>query len=61
MLLTMAAILMMLRFVDRRLLSTHPFVYSLGTTALLAAAHGGHESTVRLLLEHLADVNARNM
>ena len=57
-LLTMAAMLMMLRCVVLRLLSPHPLVCSDGRTALKRAAYGGHESTVRLLLEYLADVNA---
>ena len=64
-LLTMAAMLMMLRCVVLRLLSPqiclifpHPLVCSNGYTALMCAASGGHESTVRLLLEYLADVNA---
>ena len=59
-LLTMAAMLMMLRHVVRRLLSPHPLVCSNGWTALIQAACRGLESTVRLLLEHLADVNARD-
>jgi len=59
-LLTMAAMLMMLRCVVLRLLSPHPLVCSFGYTALMYAAIGGHESTVRLLLEYLADVNAAN-
>ena len=54
----MAAMLMMLRCVVLRLLSPHPLVCSWGRTALMLAASGGHESTVRLLLEYLADVNA---
>ena len=56
----MAAMLMMLRCVVLLLLSPHPLVCSFGYTALMYAAIGGHESTVRLLLEHLADVNARD-
>jgi hypothetical protein len=54
----MAAMLMMLRCVVLRLLSPHPLVRRYGYTALMKAAQGGHESTVRLLLEYLADVNA---
>ncbi len=57
-LLTMAAVLMMLRCVVLRLLSPHPLVCRWGGTALIHAASEGHESTVRLLLEYLADVNA---
>jgi len=57
-LLTMTAMLMMLRCVVLRLLSPHPLGCRFGGTALMRAAHGGHESTVRLLLEYLADVNA---
>ena len=60
-LLTMAAMLMMLRCVVRRLLSPHPLVCRLGgpgSSALMEAAHRGHESIVRLLLEYRADVNA---
>ena len=58
-LLTMAAMLMMLRCVVLRLISPHPLVCRWsGDTALINAASGGHESTVRLLLEYLADVNA---
>ena len=59
-LLTMAAMLMMLRCVVRRLLSPHPYVFSDDWTALMKAASEGHESIVRLLLEYLADVNARD-
>jgi hypothetical protein len=61
-LLTTAAILMMLRCVVRRLLSPHPYVCSDGWNALLRAASEGHEheSIVRLLLEYRADVNAAN-
>jgi len=58
-LLMIAAMLMMLRCVVLRLLSPHPLVCSWGGgTALIEAAHRGHESTVRLLLEYQADVNA---
>ena len=57
-LLTMAAMLMMLRCVVLRLLSPHPLVCRDGYTALMQAAREGRESTVRLLLEYLADVNA---
>ena len=57
-LLTKAVMLMMLRCVVLRLLSPHPLVCRYGDTALIKAAYGGHESTVRLLLEYLADVNA---
>ena len=61
-LLTMAAMLMMmLCCVVLRLLSPHPLVCRYDTPALMMAALGGHESTVRLLLEYLADVNAANM
>jgi hypothetical protein len=60
-LLTMAAMLMMLRCVVLRLLSPHPLVCSYGYTALIEAARGGHESTVRLLVESRADVTARHM
>ncbi len=56
-LLTMAAMLTMLRCVVLRLLSPHPLVCR-GSNALMRAARGGHESIVRLLLEYLADVNA---
>jgi hypothetical protein len=49
---------MMLRCVVLRLLSPHPLVCSYGWNPLIHAAEGGHESTVRLLLEYLADVNA---
>ena len=56
----MAAVLMMLRCVVLQLLSPHPLVCSDGYTALMYAAGEGHESTVRLLLEYLADVNARD-
>ena len=56
--LMMAAMLMMLRCVVLWLLSPHLLVCSGSWTALMSAASGGHESTVRLLLEHLADVNA---
>ena len=51
-------VLTVLRCVVRRLLSPHPLVCRDGYTALMEAAFGGHESTVRLLLEYLADVNA---
>ena len=54
----MAAMLMMLRCVVRRLLSPHPYVCSDDWTALMKAASEGHESIVRLLLEYRADVNA---
>ena len=54
----MAAMLMMLRCVVLRLLSPHPLVCRDGYTALMQAAREGRESTVRLLLEYLADVNA---
>jgi len=57
-LLMIAAMLMMLRCVVLRLLSPHPLVCRNGWTALIRAAREGHESTVRLLLEYLADVNA---
>ena len=57
-LLTMVAMLMMLRCVVLRLLSPHPLVRRNRYTALIGAASGGHESIVRLLLEDLADVNA---
>ena len=57
-LLTMAAMLMMLRCVVLRLLSPHPLVCRDRYTALMLAASEGHESIVRLLLEYLADVNA---
>jgi len=57
-LLTMAAILMMLRCCVLRLLSPHPLVCRNDSTALMGAAGGGHESIVRLLLEYQADVNA---
>ena len=58
-LLTMAAMLMMLRCVVLRLLSPHPLVCRVGgLTALLWAAREGHDSTVRLLLEYRADLNA---
>ena len=60
-LLTMAAMLLMLRCVVLRLLSPHPLVCRGGNTALIGAARGGHESIVRLLLEYLADVNAADM
>ena len=60
-LLTMAAVLMMLRCVVLRLLSPHPLVCSVGRTVLMGAAYGGDESTVRLLLEYRADVNATDM
>ena len=56
-LLTMAAILMMLRCVALRLLSPHPLVRRHGHTALIIATGEGHESIVRLLLEYRADVN----
>ncbi len=59
-LLMMAAVLMMLRCVVLRLLSPHPLACRSGDTALMCAANRGHESTARLLLEHLADVNAAN-
>ncbi len=58
-LLAMAAMLMMLRCVVLRLLSPHPLVCSVGT-ALMEAAEGGHESTVRLLVESRADLTAWN-
>ena len=55
----MAAMLMMLRCVVLRLLSPHPLVCRWsGSTALIKAAGGGHESIVRLLLEYQADVEA---
>ena len=63
-LLTMAAMLLMLRCVVLRLLSPHPLVCRFGCTlhpnvhVFIRAAQRGHESTVRLLLEYLADVNA---
>jgi ankyrin repeat protein len=57
-LLMMAAVLMMLRCVVRRLLSPHLLVCSYrGPTALMWAASEGHESIVRLLLEYRANVN----
>jgi ankyrin repeat protein len=56
-LLTMAAMLMKLRCVVRRLLSPHPLVRRIGYTALHIAVGGGHESIVRLLLKYRADVN----
>ena len=59
-LLTMAAMPMMLRCVVLRLLSPHPLVCSDHSTALIHAALGGHESIVRLLLEYRADVNAKD-
>ena len=59
-LLTMAAMLTMLRCVVLRLLSPHPLVCRYGVTALIFAASGGHESTVRLLVESRADLTARN-
>ena len=36
----------------------HTIMCRNGHTALLGAANGGHDSIVRLLLEHQADVNA---
>ena len=57
-LLTMAAMLTMMVCVVLRLLSLHPLVCSVGDTALIHAARGGHESIVRLLFEYLADLNA---
>jgi hypothetical protein len=59
-LLMIATVLMKLRCAVRRLLSPHPLVCSYGQFALLRAAGEGHESTVRLLLEYRADVNATN-
>jgi hypothetical protein len=56
-LLMIAAVLMMLRSVVRRLLSPHPLVCRCGETALIEAARKGHESILRLLLEYRADVN----
>jgi len=53
----MAAMLLKQRFVVLRLLSPHPLVCRYGFTALMKAAEQGHESIVRLLLEHMADVN----
>jgi hypothetical protein len=53
----MAAMQMMLRCVALRLLSLYPLVCRHGYTALIGAACGGHESTVRLLLEYRANVN----
>ena len=58
-LLTMAAMLMMLLCVVLRLLSPHPLVCSDGYTALIRAALYGHESIVRLLVESRADLTAR--
>ena len=60
-LLTMAAMLLMLRCVVLRLLSPHPLVCRDGHTAVTQAAYGGHESTVRLLVESRADLTARHM
>jgi ankyrin repeat protein len=57
-LLMIAAMLMMQRCVVQWLLSPHSDVCSNAWTALIRAAREGHESTVRLLLEYLADVNA---
>jgi len=57
-LLMMAAMLMMLRCVVLRLLSPHPLVCRYTGAALMCAVREGHQSTVRLLLENLADVNA---
>jgi len=59
-LLTMAAMLMMLRCVVLRLLSPYSLVCRGDDTALMHAASGGHESTVRLLVESRADLTARN-
>jgi hypothetical protein len=56
----MAAMLMKLRCVVRRLLSPHPLVCR-NISALIGAAREGHESTVRLLLEYRADVNAADI
>jgi len=56
----MAAMLMMLCCVVLRLLSPHPLVCRYGFTALMKAAGEGRESTVRLLLEYLADVNVED-
>jgi ankyrin repeat protein len=58
---TMAAMLMTLRCVVRRLLSPHPLVCRHGYTSLMGAAKGGHESIVRLLLEYRANVNVLGM
>ncbi len=55
-----AAMLMMMVCAVLRLLSPHSLVCRQGYTALMRAARKGHESIVRLLLEYLADVNARN-
>ena len=57
-LLTMVAVQIMLRCVDGRLFLPHAVVHRDGNTALLWAARRGQESTVRLLLEFRADVNA---
>jgi hypothetical protein len=54
-------VLMLLRCVDRRLFSRHHRLCRFHRTALTEAAsntEGDVESTVRLLLEHKADVNA---
>ena len=56
-LLTMAAMPTTLRCAVRLLLWPHPLLCR-HSNALMGAAEGGHESTVRLLLEYLADVNA---
>jgi len=60
-LLMIAAMLMMLCCVVLRLLSPHPLVCSDGWTALMEAAHEGHESIVRLLVESRANVTAKNI
>jgi len=60
-LLTMAAMLMMLRCVVLLLLSPHPLVCRDGYTALMRAAEEGHESTVRLLVESRADLTVRSL
>ena len=60
-LLTMAAMLTMMVCVVLQFLSLHPLVCSVGDTALIHAARGGHESTVRLLVESRADLTAMNV